>query len=252
MGFTTDEMYTKFISLESWLNNIFQLVREHSCHSRYDNVAETFWRTLCFDGGIHEPASPDTAASFASWQQIISLLAQKARSSNFESNLISLRVFLSFMIKSAFLAFGSGYGLMEMLHHGRMNVYTTLAWLTSWIGIHWLVNQTINAAGALKPQIAVDPKNLVPHLTQLSKEAEPFERDFEAYAWGRRFCITEKGYMGWVCLAAREGDEVAALCGTRILFTFRQEDTGVRLIGDCYLQELMNGGWSPKEELRIL
>ena len=47
--------------------------------------------------------------------------------------------------------------------------------------------------------------------------------------------------MGWVSLAAREGDEVATFYGTRILYTLRREDKGFRLMGDCCLQGLMEG-----------
>ena len=57
----------------------------------------------------------------------------------------------------------------------------------------------------------------------------------------RHFCITEKGYIGWVSAAAREGDDVAMLYGTRYLFMLSRGDGAFRLIGDFYLQGLMRG-----------
>ena len=76
---------------------------------------------------------------------------------------------------------------------------------------------------------------------QHANDAKPFELALGRYPAGRRFCVTEKGYIGWVSLAAREGDEVAAFRGTRILFTLRSGEGGKRLTGDCYLQGLMEG-----------
>ena len=255
MGLTLDDLLTMIPQVQSWFEHISQLLRKHSCHSRYENVAETFCRTMCFDAGVHDPASPDMAAAFEAWQKIISLMAQKKRSLTFHSKLFDFCVILSSTISGGLL----GYGLMDLLFRRRLNVYKTLVWLTSWIGICWLVNQGIDAADALKPRDPFDAENIRPYISQLQKESAPFERTFGEYALDRRFCITERGYMGWVCLSAREGDEVVALCGTRILYTIRREDEGVmredkgvRLTGDCYLQGLMNGGWTPKEEIRII
>ena len=76
---------------------------------------------------------------------------------------------------------------------------------------------------------------------QHTRDARPFELAFARCPAARRFCVTQKGYIGWVSLAAQEGDEVVALSGTRILFTLRQGEAGSRLTGDCYLQGLMEG-----------
>ena len=76
---------------------------------------------------------------------------------------------------------------------------------------------------------------------QHSKDARPFELALARYPAARRFCVTQKGYIGWVSLAAQEGDDVVAFSGTRILFTSRQGEAGSKLTGDCYLQGLMEG-----------
>ena len=76
---------------------------------------------------------------------------------------------------------------------------------------------------------------------QREKDSRPFESALGRYPVGKRFCITAKGYIGWVSPAAQEGDMVAAFWGTRILFTLRPVEGGYRLTGDCYLQGLMEG-----------
>ena len=68
-----------------------------------------------------------------------------------------------------------------------------------------------------------------------------FREPMEMNGMGRRFCVTQAGFCGWVHLAAREGDVVVALWGTRSLFTLRVVEGGYRLMGDCYLHGLMEG-----------
>ena len=90
--------------------------------------------------------------------------------------------------------------------------------------------------GVIDEQPAFMESNL-----QHSKDARPFELASGKYSAARRFCVTQKGYIGWVSLAAQEGDDVVAFLGTRILFTLRQGEAGSKLTGDCYLQGLMEG-----------
>lgn len=87
---------------------------------------------------------------------------------------------------------------------------------------------------------SVTVQSLAQRAAQLGKLVESIEQGYQNLA-RRRFCITQKGYIGWVSDAAREGDDVAMFYGTRILFTLRREDRGFRLISDCYLQGLMGG-----------
>ncbi|KAG7009435.1 hypothetical protein G7Y79_00002g005500 [Physcia stellaris] len=72
-------------------------------------------------------------------------------------------------------------------------------------------------------------------------DCAPFEQAIGRYPLGRRFCVTEKGYIGWVSTTAQAGDEVVAFHGARLLFTVRSRDRGHELRGDCFLQGLMEG-----------
>ncbi|KAL8690473.1 MAG: hypothetical protein Q9218_004082 [Villophora microphyllina] len=56
-----------------------------------------------------------------------------------------------------------------------------------------------------------DP-GLMERVGKLCLDAKPIEIAMASYPAGRRFCITEKGFIGWVSMAARKGDEVRFLC----------------------------------------
>ena len=105
--------------------------------------------------------------------------------------------------------------------------------------IQLLKPRVINLLDALKPNY-LKFRLIVSRIDHLQQKAEPFVLGSES-TLGRHFCVTEKGYIGWVSPAAREGDDVAMFYGTRFLFALRREDGGFRLMGDCYLQSLMRG-----------
>ena len=85
---------------------------------------------------------------------------------------------------------------------------------------------------------------------QLWNESKPFELAIGKSILGRNFCITEKGYVGWVSSTTQEGDWVAAFRGKRILFTLKEAEVEgrYRLTGDCFLQGLMEGESLKKAE----
>ena len=107
-----------------------------------------------------------------------------------------------------------------------------------------LVGHTANLAGH-----AIDPleiEKLIISVQHNLDVAAPMEIILSRYQASRCFCVTEKGYIGWTALGAREGDLIVALWGTRLLFTLKPTEGGFTLTGDCYLQGLMEG-----EGLRI-
>jgi hypothetical protein len=65
---------------------------------------------------------------------------------------------------------------------------------------------------------------------------------------GRKFYITERGYMVWIPIASMEGDLVWRLKGCRIPFALRLAiertrdvgRSGYHLIGDTYLCGIVN------------
>lgn len=76
--------------------------------------------------------------------------------------------------------------------------------------------------------------------SQLRDTARPFETRLE-YTSGRKFCITENGYMGLVPEAAESGDQLLVVRGSRVLFVVYPYQEGYRLLGDAYIHGLMDG-----------
>lgn len=62
---------------------------------------------------------------------------------------------------------------------------------------------------------------------------------------GRRFCISQEGYVAWIPPQAQPGDEICVFEGSHIPFVIRRVDGGrdsrnnYRLIGDCYVHDRM-------------
>jgi hypothetical protein len=76
--------------------------------------------------------------------------------------------------------------------------------------------------------------------TQLQGMARPFETRLE-YTCGRKFCITENGYMGLVPGVAEVGDRLLVVRGTRYLLVMHGCEEGYILLGDAYAHGLMDG-----------
>jgi hypothetical protein len=76
--------------------------------------------------------------------------------------------------------------------------------------------------------------------TVQAMRGQAFDSAFHTYAAGRKFCVTRRGYIGWVPLAAREGDVLCYFEGNMLPFVIRGcEEGGYRLVGDCYLHGMM-------------
>lgn len=94
---------------------------------------------------------------------------------------------------------------------------------------------------AILDKILDRPDEYLRNHERISKACFPFEQAFGRFSLGRRFCVTEAGYMGWVPLYAKVGDELCIFRGNLIPFALRKSGDGYRLHGECYLYGLMNG-----------
>ena len=64
------------------------------------------------------------------------------------------------------------------------------------------------------------------------------------YALGRRFIITEKGYMGLAPPECEEGDKIAILFGSDVPFVLRRSTGNIEefeLVGEAHVQDIMDG-----------
>ncbi|MCJ1390770.1 hypothetical protein MMC18_003631 [Xylographa bjoerkii] len=70
-----------------------------------------------------------------------------------------------------------------------------------------------------------------------------FPGDFRAerYALGRRFFVSEKGYLGLCPAESRVGDRIAVMVDGNIPFVLRDEEEGYSAVGEAHVQGVMNG-----------
>jgi hypothetical protein len=64
---------------------------------------------------------------------------------------------------------------------------------------------------------------------------------------GRRFCVTEKGYIGLVPPHTELGDKVCVIFGASTPFVLRDAGEGKHaLVGECYMHAMMDGEVVPE------
>ena len=220
MGLGEERFYTTSSKLHTWDTEVYQLIKDLNFRSPYENAYEAYWRTLCFNGGIHEPAPPETSKAFWAWQHMLRDMSREKRASKFSARSATFPTTCLILVNLSFIGWG-----IRTVWRRHISIYDYTIWVTSWIIVYSIVRRTIALiACALDPKVIPDLPSFRARLLQLTDECKPFEQAFGQYTICRRFCITEQGYIGWVSLAAREGDEVATFFGTRILFSLRREN----------------------------
>jgi hypothetical protein len=60
-------------------------------------------------------------------------------------------------------------------------------------------------------------------------------------AYGRRPCVSEKGYIGLVSAKTEVVDKIAILSGASTPYLLRETDVGWLLVGECYIHGAMDG-----------
>jgi Heterokaryon incompatibility protein (HET) len=68
-----------------------------------------------------------------------------------------------------------------------------------------------------------------------------YDDSFCRCARGRKFAITNKGYMSMVPPLAKAGDDIGIIYGAEIPFVFRRDMNVFDLIGECYVHGIMDG-----------
>lgn len=104
-------------------------------------------------------------------------------------------------------------------------------------GVGWCIERII----ARMPGIT-DQEWAKPLVKQLEPIASKFERLYIPLWTGRSFCITDKGYMGWVPESTTIGDQICVLHGCRVPFILRPISSGrYEVVGDAYIHGRMDG-----------
>ena len=224
-------------SLYEWDREVSKLVHSPIHKNPYSDLTEAHWRALYFDGGPSDrPLSPGIAQAFSAWQETLQCLVRHRHSRDFSSRVASFRTKCLISVNVMFTLLYAW-----LFYSGNLSLSSGLQCWLIWNAAYYTIRIVIKHVSLkMDPELIVDKAQFSSHLTHLSDLCKPFEQAFGLFCIGRRFCITQRGYLGWVSLTAREGDEIAAFRGTRTFFTFRrQEPAGYTLTGDCYLQGLM-------------
>ncbi|KAL8993763.1 MAG: hypothetical protein Q9169_006109, partial [Polycauliona sp. 2 TL-2023] len=77
--------------------------------------------------------------------------------------------------------------------------------------------------------------------TSRARINQAFRYDFLRVARNRKFCITQKRYMGWCPFNTEPGDRICILFGGQTPYVVRKEGAGYRLLGEAYIHGVMHG-----------
>ena len=184
---TAEQMY-------KWDVEVSLLMMSLGSSGPYENSEEALQRTLCFDGGpFYQPASPEIIEASKAWRQRIPLAHQFYSSSRFAS----LRNVFPFLLNVSFLSYG-----MRLLLARQTSLYGAFRWLLVWAIAQRCLCTMIDRAALALDRNFIDVGKLQTQIDELAQRCRPFEQLFGRFTLGRRFCITERGHMGWVSLAA--------------------------------------------------
>jgi hypothetical protein len=74
-----------------------------------------------------------------------------------------------------------------------------------------------------------------------ASEAAIFQRQVNKACGGRRFFMTERGYIGLGPAELQHGQLVTVLLGGQVPFVLCEREERVTLVGECYVHGFMNG-----------
>ena len=100
-----------------------------------------------------------------------------------------------------------------------------------------------------------DPQ-IMKRVNEIAAATKSYIRAFDTFSKGRYFCVTKRGYLGWVPEAAQVGDLVYAVRWCRIPYLLRRLGSAYTLVGDSYIHEHMSGEtlmtlWKSAEPIKI-
>ncbi|TVY80786.1 Heterokaryon incompatibility protein 6 OR allele [Lachnellula suecica] len=79
-------------------------------------------------------------------------------------------------------------------------------------------------------------------LSSQSEAGKLYHKAIDVAIFGKKFCRTEKRYLGWVGAEAQPGDIVCIFLGASVPYVLRSENNGFyKLVGECYVHGIMYG-----------
>jgi hypothetical protein len=193
--------------MDAWNDACWALVEGLTSYPTRENVFEAFWRTLIFN--TESPGSePSKELEFA------------------------YKTWISFFISSNKLfetLKSQVQAPQNIVNPESSSIWGRVSGFITKISSEWQ-----HLATYAKLQSGINQMN------QQQKAGQPFDKAFNQYSFGRKFCITANGYIGWVPFEAQNSDLVCYFQGYKLPFIIRACGGRYQLVGDCYLHGLMN------------
>ena len=92
---------------------------------------------------------------------------------------------------------------------------------------------------------------------RLEIKSRPYRLSQQVMLWGRRFCVTSKGYFGMVTENTLAGDSICIVMGSAVPFIVRKTEvpqsssSNYSLQGECYIHGIMNGEALDAEDFKV-
>ncbi|MCJ1360432.1 MAG: hypothetical protein MMC33_010437 [Icmadophila ericetorum] len=226
--------------MEAWEEDCWALARTACPNYEYvtgEDLMEVYWRTLIFNTSHWQTRPGPEYEKY--WHIWLSMFCNLNK------------------VRAIFDAFKRGdpdsqpvralgrYPTLTMLNTILAVIYYFFRPRKAW---HWLLASSIFAVvnWDLSNGMFYPSKNYI-EIMRIRQEmkshqrfGDPFTEAFERFSYGRKFCITASGYIGWVPSTAQSGDFVCFLESGSIPFIIRKCEGGYCLLGDSYLHGLMD------------
>lgn len=198
--------------LEAWKNICFELApcATPGCYITGESIFDAFWRTLIFNReyeGLGDAAS-DMRKAYLMWsfsQRIIDQMAQTAKLVlDPPMNEVSKQP-TTFSRRLSNFAYSTLVFFKMQLRRAKL----------------YFMELTLSVL--------------------ITKGESRFSSSFSRYSFGRKFCTTARGGMGWIPLGAERHDLICVFEGCELPFVIRKRTDAFGLIGDCYIHGAMRG-----------
>jgi hypothetical protein len=193
--------------IKAWNDSCWELAKALGEYPTGENISDAYWRTLVFNTehlGLEAP--PDLELSFKAWTSIFATHIEV-------------------------------YEVGRQVHQIEGD-NTSPKPPSTWGWIEGFSNRI-----ATKGRRLILVTKLLWKLTiamEQAKAGERFTEAFKRYSFGRKFCTTANGYIGWASSEAQIDDRLCYFEGCPLPFVIRGCEGGYELVGDCYIHGLMH------------
>jgi hypothetical protein len=203
--------------MQAWEVACRSLVSQFAEYPTGERVLEVYWRTLIFDSEVMELYAEDSSKLKAAYNAWVGL---------FETGGQVLEYSKSLQVQSISAAIQA---IQTVINPKPTSFPERFTGFADKMSLRW---QQIETKWKLQRKLNLCMKQ--------SKACAPFDDAFKRFAFGRKFCTTANGYMGWAPSKAQPGDRLCYFEGCELPFVVRSYEGRYQLIGDSYLHGLMH------------